>query len=156
MTGTKRSGTKRGGYEKHAKSSTRSETMKGRVGNNQKGGKAPPRQSVLQGLTPRPKPDPNLKPWPNDSVVIVAATPLTVNVAGIREFIVDQKCSDCQCRLAVDNFSIRAAWEMPERRARPLRFLCVGCCQLYDRSSIEKLIDNRTTKGGNEGQQLDE
>lgn len=151
-------GTKRGGYEKHAKSSTRSETMKGRAGNNQKGGKAAPRQSVLQGLTPRPrpKPDPNLKPWPTDAVVIVAATPMTVKVAGLRGFIVDQQCSDCQCRLAVDNFSIRKAWEMPERQARPLRFLCVGCCQHYDRSTIQKLIDNRTTKGGNEGQQLDE
>lgn len=147
-------GTKRGGYEKHAKSATRSATMTGRT-SVRKGQRQAPRQSLLQGLTPRPKPDPTLKPWPKDSVVIVAATPMTVNVAGIRERIVDKICSDCRCRLAVDNHSIRAAWEMPERQGRPLRFLCAGCCKGYDRSSIEKLIDNRTTKGGNEGTELD-
>lgn len=147
--------TKRGGYEKHAKSVTRSATMTGRT-SVRKGQRQAPRQSLLQGLTPRPKPDPNLKPWPQDSVVIVAATPMTVNVAGIREYIVDQICSDCRCRLAVDNYSIRVAMEMPERQRRPLKFICVPCCTQYDRSSIEKLIDNRTTKGGNQGTELDQ
>lgn len=149
MTQTKR------GRTKGTRSEARSAALKGRE-SKRKGQKSVPRASQLQGLIPRPKPDPNLKPWPNDCLVVVASTPLTVNVKGIREYIVDQTCADCSCRLSVDNFSIRTAWEMPERQRRPLRFICVQCCLLYDRSSIEKLVDNRTTRGGNEGTELGE
>lgn len=87
---------------------------------------------------------------------IVASTPATVNVRGIREKIVDEKCADCGQRLAVDSYSIRVAWEIPQRQGRPLKFICVDCCLKYDRKSIEFLVDLRQTKGTNKGNQLDE
>lgn len=156
---------RRGGYAKSARpkngrissthSATRSATLKGRE-SKRKGEASVPRAAQLLGLTPRPKPDPNLKPWPKDCVQIVAATPMTVHVASIREQIVDKTCADCRCRLAVDNHSIRIAHELPERQRRPLRFICAKCCLTYDRSSIERLIDHRRTNGRNEGAELDE
>ena len=108
------------------------------------------------GLPVRPKPDPTLRPWPSDVVQIVAATPATVNVRGIRGKITDGSCADCDARLAYDSKSIEDALALPQRQGRPLRFICVQCCLKYDRSKIECLIDQRTTRGTNEGNSLDE
>lgn len=70
--------------------------------------------------------------------------------------MVDQQCADCGTRLALDSESIASAWAMPQRQGRPLRFICVECCLTYDRKSIEHLVDHRTAKGTNEGNDLDE
>lgn len=88
--------------------------------------------------------------------MIVAATPATVNVRGIIGHMVDQQCADCDTRLALDSESIAAAWAMPVRQGRPLRFICVECFSTYDRKSIEHLIDRRTTKGSNERSDVDD
>lgn len=138
MTGNRR------GRISTTKSETRSAALSGRS-SGRKGKRDIPRQSQVVGLPARPKVDPNLKPWPNDCVLIVASTPAKVNVAGIREQIVDQYCSDCHVRLAVDSFSIRKGMDMPERCRRPLRFLCTDCFQQYDRSGIDVLCDLRRT-----------
>lgn len=156
---------KRGGYTKTARRKigridvaqreNRTSSLKGRE-SGRKAKKQLPRQSLIVGLIAQPKPNPNLKPWPHDCVQIVAATPMTVDVAGIRDFIVDEFCADCSCRLAVDNFSITQTMELPERQQRPLRFICVPCYQTYDRSQIKTLIDNRRAKPRNEGTELNE
>ena len=138
------------------KSRSRSSTLKGRTSPNKGKSRGQPRQSVTVGLTPRPKPDPTKKPWPRDCVTIVAATPATLNVRGITGTVTDQICAECTTRLAVDSDEIARAWAMPERQGRPLRFICVKCFVQYDRSSIERLIDRRTTRGTNEGNLLDE
>lgn len=139
-----------------SRSATRSDSLKGRE-SGRKNQRQLPVQSRTVGLPMRPKPDPALRPWPHDCVQIVAATPSTVNVRGIKGTITDQRCADCDCRLAVDSFTIQTALEMPERNRRPLKYICVSCCvQLYDRSTITLLVDHRQKGGTNEGTQLDE
>jgi hypothetical protein len=115
-----------------------------------------PRSEQIVGLKRQPSPDPTKKRWPGDVIQIVAATPATVNVRGIRGTITDQICADCGVRLAVDSFTIETAEAMPERNRRPLRFICASCCLNYDRTTIQLLIDHRSTAGMNEGNQLDE
>ncbi len=139
-----------------SKSLSRSSTLRRRQSPNKGKTRGQPRQSLTVGLPQRPTPDPTLNPWPDDCVQIVAATPATINVRGIRGQITDQICADCAARLAVDSWSIETAWAMPERQRRPLRFICVKCCLTYDRSMIEHLVDQRCTKGTNEGNQLDD
>jgi len=143
------------GAKSSTKSETRSATLKGRP-SRRKGQRSIPRSAQVVGLVRQPKPDPRLIPWPADCVQIVAATPATVNVRGIRGRITDQVCADCQARLAVDSFTISTAWAMPERMRRPLRFICVDCFSRYDRNMITHLVDHRRTSGANEGTQLDE
>lgn len=133
--------TRRGSH--HRKSETRSVTLSGRE-SGRKNTRQLPIASRTVGLTPRPKPDPNLRPWPKDCVQIVASTPETVNVRGIKGRITDQICADCRTRLAVDSWTIDYANAMPERDGRPLRFICINCCVTkYDRNTITKLIDHR-------------
>ena len=102
--------------------------------------------SRLNNVKQIPRPDPRLKPWPKNCVQIVAATPATVNVRGIREHITDQICHDCKTRLAVDSYSIRQALELPQRQGRPLRYICLNCFARYDRKTIDHLIYNRAPK----------
>jgi hypothetical protein len=148
--------TRRNGRISSTKSQTRSDALRGRP-SKRTGQKNVPRSAQVVGLIPRPKPDPTLRPWPSNCVQIVAATPERVNVRGIRGKIVDHVCAECQCRLAVDSFTIQTNWDMPERQRRPLRFICVQCCvSRYDRNSISLLIDQRNSTGNNEGIQLDE
>ncbi len=101
----------------------------------------------------------SLKPWPSDCVQIVAATYKTVNLAGIRGRVSRRVCKDCQCFIGVDSYTIHIALMMPQRDGRPLKFVCVDCCLLYDRSGIVVLIDHRQQSDSgtaNEGVLLDE
>lgn len=100
------------------------------------------RSAQLQGLKRPPQPDPRLRPWPVDCVTIVAATPGTVNVRGIRGEIRDGQCADYGTRLSVDSASISMALSLPAREGRPLRTICADCCLQYDRTGVQ-IIDNR-------------
>jgi len=115
-----------GGYR--AKSSeTRSATLKGRP-SHRKGQRMATRSSMVVGLPKQPPPDPTLKAWPTSCFVIVAASPATVNVRGIRGKITDQFCRDCGRRLAVDSYSIELSVCSPLRQGRPIEFLGIDCC----------------------------
>ena len=102
-----------------------------------------PRSSRVVGLVPRPAPDPSLKPWPGNVIQIVAATPATISVRGITGRITDCQCADCGTRLCVDSDTIAEAEQMPQRQGRPLKMICIRCCQKYDRGTIDVLIDRR-------------
>lgn len=84
------------------------------------------------------------KPWPDDCVVIVAATPETVQLHMIRGEPEPSTCHDCGCQLLVDSVTIDSALSMPERMGRPLRFLCLACHGEYAVQQIEYLTDHRT------------
>ena len=45
--------------------------------------------------------------------------------------------------MLVDSCSIDQALDMPERRERPVGFLCTACAMGYDRRSIDILRDRR-------------
>jgi hypothetical protein len=135
---------KLGGNLKTKSSETRSETLKGRE-SQRKNKRQLPRSQQLQGRPAYQPPDPDLKPWPIDCVILVAATPATVNVRGIRGRIIDRSCQDCTTRLAVDSQGLKDAIELPQRQGRPVKIICVECCLKYDRSKIDVLKDLRST-----------
>jgi hypothetical protein len=115
-----------GGYRSRT-SETRSATLKGRP-SHRKGQRMATRSSLVVGLPKQPAPDPTLKCWPKECVIIVAATPATVSVRSIRGLITDQFCRDCGQRLAVDSVSIAEMVDDPRRQRRPIEFLGLDCC----------------------------
>lgn len=86
-----------------------------------------------------------LKPWPADSVVIVAAN----RGEEQREFMesaIPVVCRDCGDALYADSRTIRTAAELPSRRERPITYLCISCCTAYDSSSLTEIHDHRGVK----------
>lgn len=86
-----------------------------------------------------------LKPWPADSVVIVAAV-IGEEQQEFMEARVETACHDCDARLYADSRTIRVAAGLPSRRGRPITFLCLNCCTTYDRSTLTEIHDHRGTK----------
>ena len=73
----------------------------------------------------------DLKPWPRDAVVVIAS------LAGqerreVMEGVHTAACRDCGARLHADTFTVRRAETMPQRRGRPVAFLCLTCHAGYE------------------------
>lgn len=132
----------------HKKSATRSATMKGRP-SLRKGERQAPRQSLTIGLVKRPSPDPNKKPWPQNCVVIVAASPATVRVSQIRGRIIDKACRDCGARLCVDSVSIDRLFSDPIRQGRRIEYLGLDCCfGSYETENVTMIPARRKSESG--------
>ncbi len=84
-----------------------------------------------------------LKEWPRQSLVIVCAAPGEFCPEQIEGVAVARRCFDCGGYVLVDSCSIDQALDMPERRERPVSFLCTACAMGYDRRSIDILRDRR-------------
>lgn len=52
-------------------------------------------------------------------------------------------CRDCNVEVVVDTTSVRDAAACPERRGRPIDYLCIECAVTYDYGSIDHVIDLR-------------
>lgn len=134
--------------EVHKKSSTRSATMTGRP-SLRKGERQAPRQSLTVGLVKQPSPDPNKKQWPENCVLIVAASPATVRVSQIRGQIIDKACRDCGARLCVDSVSIDELFNNPIRQGRPIQYLGLDCCfASYETTDVTMIQARRKSEGG--------
>ena len=87
-----------------------------------------------------------MKPWPNDAVMIVAAVEAEFNVSQIRGVPVECECRECGDALLADSWTIARAESMPERRGRPVLFVCLDCVRGYDSGQIDVLEDHRGHK----------
>lgn len=81
-------------------------------------------------------------PWPADAVMIVAANAGEERRENM-EGVVACSCRRCGQALNADTKTVRFADQMPERRGRPVKFFCVPCAVLHNRSQIQKLVDHR-------------
>jgi hypothetical protein len=115
------------GASKHSSSKTRASSLAGRT-SPLRGSKAIPRSARLAGLKPLQKPDPEKIPWPTDCIIVVAASPATVEVRQIRGRVVDQRCRQCGARLCVDSVTVEEMQSHPLRQRRPIEFLGLDCC----------------------------
>lgn len=138
----------RRGDRKHKPSATRSETLTGRP-SLRKGERQLPRQSLTVGLVKRSAPDPTLKPWPSDCVLIVAAGPATFRPSQIRGQVIDKKCRDCGSRLCVDSSSIDSLMSNPIRQGRRIEYLGVECCfAKYSKEGVQIVKSAVRSEGG--------
>ncbi len=71
-----------------------------------------------------------MKPWPTDSVVVVAPPSLEANYL---EMIDPQPgtCHDCGTAILCCSYSRDKALALPERQGRPLLYLCPACAAQY-------------------------
>lgn len=85
---------------------------------------------------------PTLKEWPNDALIIVAASPedacFPLGVTPMR-----RTCRDCGTALSTCPSTYRRAMSDPDRRERPIAYLCVDCVAQYDRATLDKFVDCR-------------
>lgn len=86
---------------------------------------------------------PTLKPWPSEGLVIVCAEPSAFRHDRIRGRAVPQRCHDCGCELLADSFTILRAQGLPQRRGRPLWFMCIACHSCYDFGQVSYFEDHR-------------
>ncbi len=62
---------------------------------------------------------------------IVVRSHAQIDVSMIRGRLLPIRCADCNVRLSVDEQLFRSASEMPDRDARPMRFICKECFSQY-------------------------
>lgn len=116
---------------------------------HRKGSRQLPRQSLVVGLPKQPTPDPSLKPWPTDCVLIVAAGPATFRPSQIEGFVCDKACRECGARLCVDSRSIDSLMSNPIRQGRRIEYLGVECCfAQYSKDGVQMLKSTRNSEGG--------
>lgn len=87
-----------------------------------------------------------LKPWPNDAVMVVAATPDAARRDQM-ESVHPCNCRDCGKALVADGYTLRIAASPELAWGRPTKFFCVECCQKYDFSQVTHSEDHRFRKG---------
>jgi hypothetical protein len=82
-----------------------------------------------------------LKPWPSDALIVIAAYRGTENAATM-EGPRPCHCRDCGAELVADTRSIRRALALPQRRGRPVEFLCLFCKEAYAMQGVRELWDS--------------
>ena len=82
-----------------------------------------------------------LKPWPRDVVLVVAATAETVKVDKMRGCPERVECRDCGVDLVGDSWSSFRAKELAN--GRPVLHLCSSCLSDYDPNTVDTVEDHR-------------